>query len=187
MKEFFDLPENYGDNKIVLMVRDPWTIFAYWEIQDALEQSLKDRIREKGFNSQNYILRVYDTTNTNSPKVVSEISIEKYVKNWYINDIEPNASWKVAVGIKVETGDFFTLLESNEVRTPRSGMSDEVSDEWLCSKEHYYKVFAASGGYDVGKSSMELKEIISKHIKNWRFSGGLSSGMFQSIDWFKPK
>ena len=28
----FRFPAGYGDNKIVLLVRDPWWIFTYWEI-----------------------------------------------------------------------------------------------------------------------------------------------------------
>ena len=28
----FRFPSGYGDNKIVLLARDPWWIFAYWEI-----------------------------------------------------------------------------------------------------------------------------------------------------------
>src|SRR3989338_7824259 len=29
-----DLPENYWDNQIYLMVRDPYWMYTYWEIQD---------------------------------------------------------------------------------------------------------------------------------------------------------
>ena len=32
-KKDFDFPHSYGDSKIVLLVRDPLWIFAYWEIQ----------------------------------------------------------------------------------------------------------------------------------------------------------
>ncbi|MCM8781974.1 MAG: DUF4912 domain-containing protein, partial [Candidatus Omnitrophica bacterium] len=30
--EEFRFPAGYGDNRIVIMVRDPWWVFAYWEI-----------------------------------------------------------------------------------------------------------------------------------------------------------
>ena len=43
----FDVPEYYGDNKITLMVRDPWTIFSYWETSDDVENKIKDKILYK--------------------------------------------------------------------------------------------------------------------------------------------
>jgi hypothetical protein len=28
----FELPSGYGDNKILLLVRDPYWVYSYWEI-----------------------------------------------------------------------------------------------------------------------------------------------------------
>ena len=36
-----ELPSAYGDNKIVLMVRDPWWLYAYWEISAAKHDEVK--------------------------------------------------------------------------------------------------------------------------------------------------
>ena len=31
----FELPAQYGQNKLVLLVRDPWWVYAYWEVTDS--------------------------------------------------------------------------------------------------------------------------------------------------------
>ena len=36
----FRFPPGYGDNKIVILVRDPWWIFTYWEIRQDKEQDV---------------------------------------------------------------------------------------------------------------------------------------------------
>ena len=33
IEESFQIPTGYGDHRIVLMVKDPWWVYAYWEVQ----------------------------------------------------------------------------------------------------------------------------------------------------------
>ena len=60
-KEFDEkLGKGYGDNKIVLIVRDPETLFAYWEISEKEQERIKNmpKCREGGL-----VLRVLDSRN----------------------------------------------------------------------------------------------------------------------------
>ena len=50
---FSNLPENYGDNKIVVMVRDPWTIYTYWEINKEIESKVREDIEKKASSPSN--------------------------------------------------------------------------------------------------------------------------------------
>ncbi|MFH1878719.1 MAG: DUF4912 domain-containing protein [Candidatus Omnitrophota bacterium] len=181
----FDIPRSYGDNKVVLMVRDPWTIFTYWEINNSLRNSVEHEIRAKGLTASRTILRVYDVTGNDpyqSPKIVHDYELQGQ-DSWYFHG-SPDAEWMVEIGILCSNGEFFCLIRSNVVKTPSNRMSDITDQDWMCSEELFYKMFAVSGGYDVGKSSLELRELIERHLRKWFSSGGVISQMFGSASWF---
>ena len=189
-ERYFDIPLGYNDNRIVLLVRDPWTLFSYWEIKKDTEDSVKEEIRRKNLTPAKSILKIYDVTEEKSDaKVVNEFELKDWASNWYIHTGSPGRKWMVDIGIVCTTGEFFTLARSNVVAAPRYGMSDVYDDEWMCPEDLYYKMFAAAGGYGLGTSSMEMKEMIERHLKEWISSGGVSSGAFGSASFhmFKEK
>ncbi|MEW5758421.1 MAG: DUF4912 domain-containing protein [Candidatus Omnitrophota bacterium] len=181
------LPHNYGDNKIVALTRDPWWIFAYWEVDSKKEVALKDEIKKRNQTPDRSILRVYDISGVkhfkgNNANRYFDITLVNMAKNWYIN-VGPNCSWCVDIGILSKEGDFYLLARSNIVKTPRFGMSDRMDAVWMCKEEEYWTLFALSGGYQVGKSSMEMKELFQKYMQEWTASGGkkwISSGAITS-------
>ena len=176
LKDLNDIPQGYGDHKVVLMVRDPWTLYAYWEINNNTELSLREDLNKSGRTVVKTILRVYEVNdNENDPIVVTDVDLNNFANNWYINHIDPGKQWMVDIGILCSNGDFKTIVRSNMVKTPSNKMSGICSDEWKCPEELYYKMFAVAGGYDIGKSSMELIELIETHLREWRSSGGVSS------------
>ncbi|MGA7933178.1 MAG: DUF4912 domain-containing protein, partial [Kovacikia sp.] len=65
-----DLPDGYGDSRIVLMPRDPQWAYAYWDVTN--EQ--KEDLRRQG--GQQLALRLYDVTDINlayqSPHSIQE-------------------------------------------------------------------------------------------------------------------
>lgn len=186
----FDIPQHYGDNKIVLMTRDPWTIFSYWEINKDIEERVKAGAEEKGLEVQKSVLRVYRVSGGSSDpdlEIVNEFELRGWVSSWYIHVGEPGNEWIADIGLLCSNGEFLLLARSNRVRTPSNAMSEICDGEWMCPEELYYKMFAASGGHDVGESSMELREYMERHLKKWLSSGGVTSGMFSSSDIFKKK
>ncbi len=177
----YSIPPGYDDNKVVLMVRDPWTIFSYWEVKKEYEEKIKREIHSKGFEIQKSILRVYDVTDGESDldsKVAFCFDLRDWADRWYIHCGSDGRRWLVDVGIMCTNGAFFCLVRSNVVETPRHAMSDVFDYDWMCPEELYYKMFAVTGGFDVGKSSMEMKEMIERHLKSWVTSGGVGSWMF---------
>ncbi len=186
----FDIPLHYGDNKIVLMVRDPWTIFSYWEVRGDVENGVKALIRERGLTPSKSVLRVYRAAGPiDAPDltVINEFELRDWVASWYIHVDEPGNEWIADIGIIADNGEFFCLARSNRVATPSNSMSDTVEGEWACPEELYYKIFAVSGGGEVGKSSMELREFMERYLKQWLSSGGVTSGIFSSSDLIKRR
>lgn len=182
LKRIKELPHGYGDHKVVLMVRDPWTIYAYWEIRSSIEAALRETIERKGLAAVKTVLRVYDVTyGEEAPNVLSDIDLNEHAISWYINHIDPGRSWMVDIGILCSNDEFLTLVRSNVVKTPANKMSEICSDEWMCPEDLYYKMFAAAGGYDIGQSSMELKELVERHLREWRSSGNVSSKITSGV------
>jgi len=186
----YHIPHEYGDHVIRLMVRDPWTIYSYWEIKKDVEDSVRKEIAERGLAADKSILRVYAVPEGGTVQDVSpafDLEVKEWVSSWYIHAGEPGKEWMVEIGILCTNGEFFCLSRSNAVRTPASGMSDICDEEWMCPEELYYKMFEASGGKGFGESSLEVREMMERRLREWLSSGAISSGMFGSTNLFAKK
>ena len=162
-----ELPDNYGDNQIYLLVRDPYWIYAYWEIQDDHQRYHLKKLGGS-WESVTSVLRVYDTTEVGKPHPVSDILLQNLVKCWYLNT-QPNHSYFVEIGLLHRNGRFICLARSNHVTMPRSGMSEIIDDQWMSID--FDKMYALSGGFQVGKSSEELRNLMEERFRNAITSG----------------
>jgi hypothetical protein len=161
------LPDGYGDNSISLMVRDPYWIYTYWEIQQDHEQAVLHKLGGKREDVKS-ILRIYDTAEIKSQPVFFHIDLRDLARDWYIQ-VEPNKSYVVEIGLLHKDGRFLALARSNAVTTPRAGMSEVIDEQWMGID--FEKMYALSGGFEVGKSSLELRKLMEE-----RLAGAISSG-----------
>lgn len=179
-RQQFRFPPGYGDNKIVILARDPWWLFSYWEIRRDKEEDVVRRIESSGDAVAKSILRVYDITDVNfngkNAHTYFDIELQGLAASWYINVNQPDRSWIVEIGIITKKGAFHPLARSNAVKTPRFGMSDQLDAEWSMPEEDYWKMFSLSGGFGVGKGSLEVREMIKRRLEEQISSGGISSG-----------
>ena len=76
-----ELPDNYGDNQIYLLVRDPYWIYSYWEIQ---EDHQRHHLAKLGgsWESVVSVLRVYDTTEEGKAPSFSDIVLQNLLMFW---------------------------------------------------------------------------------------------------------
>jgi len=176
----FRFPHGYGDNRIVILVRDPWWIFSYWEIRRDKEEEVLRRIESAGDQRQKSVLRVYDVTdihfNGRNAHTYFDIDLNSLANSWYINVGKPDRAWVVDIGIVTKNGDFYVLARSNVIKTPRFGMSDQLDAEWMMPEEEYWKLFSLSGGFGLGKGSLEVREQVKRQLEAQITSGALSSG-----------
>ena len=175
----FRFPPGYGDNRIVLLVRDPWWVFAYWEIRRDKEDEALRKIEASGQKAKKSILRVYDVTdvtfNGKNAHQHFDIELKGLATNWYINVSSPGRSWLVDIGILSTRDEFYVLARSNVVRTPRFGMSDKFDEEWMMPEEEYWKMFGLSGGFGIGKGSLEVREMMKRRLEEQITSAAISS------------
>jgi len=153
----YELPQGYDDNRIVLMVRDPYWIYAYWEINHKKIDEIRSALGGK-FDGAHLILRVYDTQNWN----FFDVHVSNLINNWYINAGRPNTAYCVDIGFLTNDGIFVVAARSNIVTTPREKMSELIDEEWMIPD--WDKMYALSGGFKVGQGSLELSEMMEKRL-----------------------
>lgn len=171
-----ELPDDYGDNQIYLLVRDPYWIYTYWEIQTEHQEANLAKLGGS-WDAVVSVLRVYDVTDENNGSLYSDIILQNMARSWYINT-QPNHSYFVEIGLLHRDGRFICLARSNRVTTPRSGMSEVIDEQWMGID--FDKMYALSGGFQVGKSSAELRALMEERLKS-AISSGSGAGAVSSL------
>jgi uncharacterized protein len=169
------IPEKYGDDRIVLMTRDPNWCYVYWDLSIGLMESKRKTINEK----YDLVLRVYDITDvnfngSNSHKFI-DIQVSGEAGNWYINVWEAGRSYVVDIGYKTASGKFVLLSRSNPVIAPTEDVSPHTDEEWMIVDEDFEEIFRISGGGDKSRSPMGSSEGLKDRLKSDLSSGNVSS------------
>ncbi len=171
-EKFFDaeeiIPERYNETKIVLLVKDPHWVFAYWETSD------NDMEKLKNIDAYKWVLRVYNENEESFDIVVTDTAV-----NWYINVPESGRSYYVDLGIVDKKGDFILVATSNKITTPPGKISDIIDEEWMIVEEEFEELYKMIANGNVGGSSEVLlkkflnkleKELSSVHLSSWSSS-----------------
>ncbi|MBI4353800.1 MAG: DUF4912 domain-containing protein [Candidatus Omnitrophica bacterium] len=132
--EPFVIPTTYGDHRIVLMVKDPWWLHAYWEVDPSRERQTRSQAPPEEIGGMQSILRVYNVTHRRFPDEPPngsfDISLSGLANHWYIQADNPGHEFIVDIGLLTTSGRFLLLARSNRVTTPRVGPA-EWMDETL--------------------------------------------------------
>jgi len=176
-----DLPCGYGQDKIVLQVRDPWWLHTYWEVTHVTYQRLQDRLRD-AFRSAKRVLRVYDISHiifngTNAHRFF-DIEVGCDSNNWYIDAAGPGRSWCVDFGLRLPNGEFITIVRSNTVHTPIEGPSWITDEEWMIPDDLFARLYGM--GFGLGRSS-PVGKAWQERVRRALFSGVLASPGITSV------
>jgi hypothetical protein len=128
------LPSSYNVTYVTLIARDPYWIYAYWEIAAHTLQEAKRRLGA-AFAECSLVLRMYDVTSVDfdgkNANHSFDIDVGYQVKNWYINLWCDNVSYCAELGLKRADGCFEVLSRSNVVTTPRASFSGRQDIIWM--------------------------------------------------------
>lgn len=159
-----DLPQEYNDTRIVLLVRDPEWVFAYWEINDATRKA--HHIPRNG-HQKRMVIRMYKVNGRRWPEEAAhyffDVDVSPYANNWYLRLPEADARWCAELGTFDEQGNFICIARSNMVATPRDRMSEETDSDWMIVEETYRKLYGLSGGYAL--KELRGSEEILRHLQ----------------------
>jgi hypothetical protein len=164
-----DLPSGYGKDRIVVMVRDPYWLHAYWELTRQAIQRAEAALAQEWHTSRP-ILRLldvggHDTTST-SESIIRDIDIHGGCNNWYLDVSNPPRSYRIDIGYLSRSGRFYVIARSNVVTTPRAGVSDVIDENWAdLDVKKADMIYAMSGGYDPTASSLELKQLFEERLR----------------------
>lgn len=168
-EKHFEFPAGYGDNRIVALVRDPFWLYVYWEINEKRRGEIRDEIGADAFSSAREFLRIYDTESWDS----FDIEITGGAKTWYVHVPAPNRTYCVDVGFKTMDGRFIAAARSNWVTTPLDRMSDVIDEQWMIPD--WDRMYALSGGFGIGRGSEEIRELMQKRFLEESASGWIFS------------
>ncbi|MBO8128451.1 MAG: DUF4912 domain-containing protein [Peptococcaceae bacterium] len=159
-----ELPQNYNQNRLVLLARDPYWLYAYWEISATLEQEFYRTYGPDAWHSSRPVLRLYDVTgiefNGANAHTYIDIPINDDVDNWHIEASSPERTFCLDLGRILPGGKFVTLLRSNTVTTPAAKISERVDEEWMWIEE----IYQSFGRFEAGVSSPMLAAEIKERM-----------------------
>ena len=173
----YNLPLRYNDNRIMIMPRDPWWIYSYWDITQSRIDEVVNSIPLGERKELRWVLRIHDVSAVadfqgDNSNWFYDVDINFDANNWYLNVNQPERDWCVEIGLINAHGKFFMVARSNVVKTPYFGISDIIDEEWALSDEEYYRLL---GLYDLGNSSMQrrrraeeiLRHQLSSPLGSW--------------------
>ncbi|MEG4069788.1 DUF4912 domain-containing protein [Microcoleus sp. Pol11C2] len=124
-----DLPNGYGESRVVLMPRDPEWAYTYWDIPN----DRKEELRRQG--GQQLALRIYDVTDVNldiqSPHSIQEYPCDELAREWYVPIPVSDRDYAIDIGYRCADGRWLVLARSAEVRVPPVYPSDWIEDQFI--------------------------------------------------------
>lgn len=127
-----ELPDEYGETRFTAIVRDPYWLYAYWNIAAAH----LNRLREcHGLDdSAHFVIRIIDITESHPESQkrhnYSELTVSVGKREWYLHVGAPDRVFQLELGALVN-GNFVLIARSNPVKTPRDSLSDKIDPDWL--------------------------------------------------------
>ena len=121
---YFDkapLPAAYFVDEIVLMPKNPTTLFIYWEIRD----DTFERLASNNGIVDNVIIKLYK-----DGYEYRKIIRHERIGSHYITEIDVNQNYEVSIGYEDAYGNFSEVARSVEAISPNDKVSDNIDLLW---------------------------------------------------------
>ncbi|MEW5693454.1 MAG: DUF4912 domain-containing protein [Candidatus Hydrogenedentota bacterium] len=162
------LPKEYGKDRLLLLVRDPHWVFAYWELTEKSIQKIRKKIGEETFKRSTIILRMHDVTdivfNGTNSHASWDIDVNTRLGTRHINVWGTDRNYLAELGYRTPSGTFIRALLSNTISVPRGKVSDRIDENWMIVEETYKELLEASGMQKIGASSAEVPSLAIRHV-----------------------
>jgi len=127
------LPQHYGIDRLVILSRDPYWLFAYWELSLPTREKLICEWGEETWHKSSFQLRVcmHQWRREEIVESFYDLALQEDSDNRYnISVPASNRVYHIELGRCLFGGEFIPLLCSNAVRTARDGLSDIIDEDW---------------------------------------------------------
>jgi hypothetical protein len=151
-------------DRLVVMVRDPYWLHAYWEISPRSVERAQSAMAQH-WHGTKPVLRVFHVAADGTAALYREIAVHGGVNHWYVDVQNPPQQYRMELGYLSLNGQFYSLARSNTVTTPPAGTSDSVDENWSDIDQNADRIFAMSGGYSERGTSLELQELLEERLR----------------------
>ncbi|MFA5976245.1 MAG: DUF4912 domain-containing protein [Elusimicrobiota bacterium] len=128
------LPENYGDDRLIILPRDPNWFFAYWEITPERANQIRREHGSDIWENATLVMRVYDLSSTSDRTETAsyfDVELNKQSRQWYVKVEKSGRFYIVDLGLRWPDGRFISILRSNCIQLPMGRVSDITDAEWM--------------------------------------------------------
>lgn len=127
-----ELPERYGEDRVSLLARDPYWLYAWWEITETALSRVQEQMGSD-FEGARGVLRVFRSPLPNAAgqsesPTHTDITLDDEATSWYIHADAPEHEFRVEIGVAASSGRFYPLAASNSVVTPADSEGGEVPE-----------------------------------------------------------
>ena len=129
---FFDkapLPASYFVDEVVLMPKNPTTLFIYWEIRD---ETFKQLSKNNSEIIDNVIIKLFK-----NGQEYKKIIRHERMGSHYIGEVDTNDNYEASVGYEDVYGKFSEIAHSNIAVVPSDRLSDNLDLLWGTVKEDF--------------------------------------------------
>lgn len=132
MLDLEELPETYGVDECEVLYKDPFWVFAYWEITENGLAAARAQLGPSA-SSARLVMRLFTT-------VATQGGVERHIQDadlsWnhgrrYLQAPKPGAHLRIAVGLLSQEGYFAPIAHSSLVRVPSPEPGPEGPVEWM--------------------------------------------------------
>mgnify|MGYP002752245318 FL=1 len=126
---YFDkayLPSSYFVDEVVLMPKNPTTLFVYWEIRD----DTFERLSKNNHIIDNIVIKLMKDGHE-----YKKIIRHERIGSHYITEVDASQSYEVLIGYEDQYGNFSEVAHSAEAIVPSDKLSDNFDLLWGTVKE----------------------------------------------------
>jgi hypothetical protein len=157
-----------GKDRLVLMVRDPYWLHAYWELTRGSIERAQAALGQH-WHAARPVLRLSEVSRDGSAcssrRVLRDVQVHGGVNNWYLDVQDPPKNYQVDIGYLAAGDRFFSVIRSNMVSTPPVGSGNAFDENWTEVAKDFDRIYAMSGGYQGQEANQELKEVFEERLR----------------------
>lgn len=149
LNEHPTLPANYGEDVTMALVRNPRSLYVYWERAGYGDENLRSLLGDEEYQRAVPCLRVFDVTSGAFPGQeggqVWTIDVGENDDHWFVHDgIEPGHEYVISYERRTQDGRYFLLSRSWPTRTPHDTPAPE--SEWNVTSGLLYRLYVSQPG-----------------------------------------
>ena len=131
-----NLPERYGDHRLVVLARDPNWAYAYWDLDAARVRDLLNKTGQSPAQAR-WVLRVYSAALHPVEKKghFFDINVDVKTGSYYLDLSRPGARFIVEIGVMDASGMFRATAQSNPVILPMDHPAEKIAPEGTAPSE----------------------------------------------------